>query len=341
MKDLHVLWNSIAIIWRKRIGKNFFAWRLAKILYENGIEPLTEISIADFLKANSYTPQWFEDDYFDYDYLFKDYVDFIKNVNDGSTVLISDYFSDGILRKYQSSTNKDFWFWEFSDAEKRELIEKFKTLDGYRTRLSLQLFWDYIKNKNNDPFVLSSKLLNAMKPGKYLPIVWCVNTDTRFITELIDFVLEGFYIISLENSDLYREDPWNEHISEIELWFSQIKTWLIVDVKWPEYWEVVDWVKRMSKDQFDEKIYAFVPHLLSFRWYAKVDLDKIADIKNRLKDGTYNFFELQDRLNKDFVNYKNNNDEESLEYLLDSYDKYCEIRNFIMNEIDDILSKYY
>jgi len=350
MKDLHILGNSIAIIGRKRIWKNFFAWRLAKVLYENWIEELTEISIAYSLKNYSHKPQDFENDNFDYNYLMIDYVNFIKEIIYRNwSIQLSDLymFSNQLwmnICKMVESQISYYGYELLTDSEKMELIEYFKTLEGYRTRLSLQTFWDNIKLKTNDPFILTTMLLDWIKLNKYAPIVGYINTDTRFISELIDFIIEWFYIILLENIDLNREAPWWEHVSEIELWFSELKVWQIIDIKGPENGEIIDGIKRIPISEFDNKIQKIIPHLLSFRWYSKEDIDEIKKIKEFLKNWWYNFFDLQKQLMKAFVSYKNVDSseyEKNLENLIDIYNYYSIARYDVLSKINNILVKYY
>jgi len=335
MKNLNKLWKSIWIIWRKRVWKNFFATVLANILYENWIEPLKEISIWNYLKENSYKKplEWNKE--FNYDYLLED---FKVSIEAWFHQLWN--FSNDILNKINLN-KEDYWFNSLNDKEKRELIEIFKTFNEFKTRTSLQIFWDYLKHKYNDPFFLSSWLLNSLKPWKYKIISWYINTDTRFITELLDFIIEWFYIISLENTDLDRIDPWIEHISEIELWFSKEKVWKIIDLK-SNTGKIIDWVKRLSKKEFYEKIELIIPHLLSFQWYFKKDVETIKKLKSDLINWKYNFFKLQKKLSENFASYLNDKNNKSIENLLiHSYEEYVIQRDLILFEINTILKKYY
>lgn len=350
MKKNNILHFNIGVMWKKRIGKNFFSQVLSDVLVDRWMEPLSEISIASSIKYQSIFPQWFENDNFNYSYLLND----IKKLYDHGT-LEDLLVSNG--RKNWEWIHEYFtinWFHEddirWWDKEQiLDMIEVFKVEEPFlSTRRHLQEFWDYLKEKNSNPFILSETLIWELRKKEYQHDI-C--TDTRFITELIDFILNDFYIIQLRNNEMNttKEYDINQHTSELELGHYQHNLWHVFDL-YTEHWEFIQWVHRMDYNNLYQYIEYELPKILSFQWYSKETKSVIREIKNKIIEDYRNgvwFLRKQEEFSlkqKYILSIKNSwvqpsyTDIEEYEYL---YAEYLMLRDKILFSIQDTIKEYY
>lgn len=281
MKINNILHFNIAVMWKKRIWKNFFSQTLSDVLIDRWMERLSEISIANSVKYQSIFPQWFENDTFNYNYLEQDIIKLYKQGNLEDLLLANWTLDWNGINEFFETNGFSEGLKLLSREQVLDIIEVFKVEEPFlSTRRHLQEFWDYLKERNNNPFILSETLISELKAKDFQH---AICTDTRFITELIDFVLNDFYLIKLENEEMImpEEELKLQHTSELELWHYSGKIWHVFNLYSPEG-DYIQWVHRMSYNDLYKYIEDELPRILSFQWYSKETKAVIREIKNKI-----------------------------------------------------------
>lgn len=303
---------NFAIIGKMNIGKNFFSVKLQEFLKKEGVENIEEVSLASFLKANSVVPQGFPHDTFNYNYLYQD---IITAYDDGDLqrLLLEDGATTNVVAKllgfstiepqetlsdeeFRNILSPEFVRDSFTLNDIVEITDVLKRHESlFQTRGSLQEFGDYLKKKTQNNFYLSEKLLDKIKKEDKKNVQGRICTDTRFIAELLDFILNDYYIIWLDNKDLKDVYSISTHISELELNDSQILFGEIFDL-YSKDGEVVTGIRRLPAKKIEKLIEKQLKDIKDFQGYSEEDKKKIQEIKDTIKENN-TLFHLQKDLN--------------------------------------------
>lgn len=337
---------SIAIQWAKGIGKDFFANAYKEILWtEYGIDT-SRYAFADVLKIMSYTKSDIWDsknsiDY-DFDYLKKDY---FKCRTDEMLV--------DFMYSFMDNEKKSKFLWIFkkkyedlNDEEKLFLIEIFKNIPELSTRAHLQTFSDYVKESTGDTFFFSDALMQKIKTetGSF---EWVINTDPRYLVEIVNLLSNDFFLIKLVNGDINEKFDWiehREHVSESELSLNKDHLGLVLDVTWSGE-KVEGKIRRQTREELVTMIETeLIPALKWFKGYSKEFKDQIERIKTILKDDK-EILELQNEYSKLYktrldIIKEGLADPTPVEWKLKAaYQKYSEYRDQFLSTIKDLLDE--
>lgn len=235
--------KKIAIIWGKGIGKDFIQSKIAEKLEAKG-KKIERKALGDILKLFCVDPifeDWHLNAFFIDDietFLKEDINVFLKDKSDSErdTIISAREFlenQEGIVASLKICK----YSWThipvtlLTKEEKLMLVNVFKNIPSLKTRLALQLFGDYFKEKNQNVFIFSD-LLNKQVEEEHLEskIDYLFNTDTRFFTELIHFLKQDYIIIYLYHKDMFDKlsSRFDNHLSELELALSE---WLLEATK--------------------------------------------------------------------------------------------------------------
>lgn len=227
------------------------------------------------------------------------------------------------------------------------LIEAFKVEEPFlSTRRHLQEFGDYLKEKSNNPFILSEALLVELKEKDFYHDI-C--TDTRFITELIDFILNDFYIIQLKNAEMEISDSTellNQHSSELELGLYKWDIWHVFDLQTDDGL-YIQWAHRLSQEEMFDMINDNLWKILSFQWYKLETKQAIKELKKQLiaeynseNDGLLLAQAEFSSFQKGVLASKQNMSDYYEEWLL-LLGRYLSYRDSVVSYICEIISPYY
>lgn len=307
--------KKVAIIGIKWIGKDFFYWKIKEYL-DNNKKTSIRLWNGDMLKKKSL--QNFDDWTYN-NYLNSDF-NYVKEIN--KKELIEKYKIKQIEHLLPKKYNK------LTKNEKLEVIEITKNIPDYKTRVALQSFGDFLKRKKQNHSVFVEYLLKEMKKRKEQFIF---NTDTRFISELIHFILNDFYIIKLWHDQIFKiENISFPHLSELELSLeNNINLWLLIDVKWKS--KDIKWIYRQNEEEVKSIINTTMEKIKKFKWYSKEDKEEIIKIKKE----SLQYDSILSKISSDYLNETDFKKKEKVKL------EYIKEKRNILQKINNIIQKYY
>lgn len=196
----------LALIGPKRVGKDYFR--------ETVFPDYQRAALADILKDLSVEPRYSGVLHHDHEYLRKDFEE-VTGHEEIRAKVEECAEKDGVSKDFVIS--KDAL--ETIDG-RRILMNIYKNLPELTTRKYLQNFGDVIKFSES-PDYFSKVLLDSIRDNATI-----VCTDTRFIMEVIDFVIAGFPFVTLNHEyaeQMFVGTEHLQHISEFEMSLSVSK----------------------------------------------------------------------------------------------------------------------
>lgn len=356
--------KKIAFIGYKWIWKDFFQEKLAKRIKKDNKNIITKRkALGDVLKLMSSEP--IHNDWENNWYLLDDIMTFLdtpilelyKNKTDKEIEYIDkimDLISDidikkGLLKsineiKSNKKELKDF----LKDEEKLEIINLFKNIPHLKTRISLQTFWDYYKEKTKNTFIFSELLTEEVKKEKNIDYLF--NTDTRFFSELLTFLEDDYIVFYLYHDDMFNNNSenFNMHLSELELALSKNlydklneleKQWkesfikmINLTPKKGEEGEKVLWYSRLKEKDLLKKVDEVFNYIKNKKPISEEDKKKINQLKKEML-GEKDFMKPFEDFSKDFIRYNNEKNKKNEESLKKSYKQYQEYNKKMINII--------
>jgi len=249
----------ISIIAEKQTGKDTLAKYIMK--FDNNLK---RKSLADTMKIQSIS---IEDKDWNSNYLKED-ID--KSIQDNFT-------------EFYMYCQETFWTIPTFDSHWKEGILKMmdftKVSPWLQTRKALQEFWDFMKEKTENPYYFS----DLFKEEENWDIDNIINTDTRYFTELLTFLEEWGIVVHLHNPNNHKpKDQWHlEHLSEAELWVEESPVWIGINVWWKNK---VNWIWRISLEEL-KKIGKEINRIHgNFKWYTHKQKQEFRNIKEYLNN---------------------------------------------------------
>ena len=319
MKDI----PSIAIQWAKWLWKDTLSNIITNYYKKIFWKEISRYAFWDILKEltiwsdieiyNKYKK------YYNFNYLEEDIITFKKNENDIKTDLFSKITSEE-KTKIENIINSN----DISIKDKLFLIDFFKNIPFLKTKWHIQIFSDIIKEDTWNISYFSEYMINKIKKDNNWETKNIINTDTRFLIEAIDLLLNDFILIKLKNNTLnntFKNKKHLQHVSETELWINDLDIWYTINTE--NINNNLDKFKRKSPEEifndFKKNIHI---KLINFKWYSKNFKKELNRIKNNLiKDKKYLY--LQNEYSNLYKKYLYNKNNINLEKeLLNSYNKY-------------------
>lgn len=338
--------NWIAIQWTKWLWKDTISNLLNDLLLKKFRTSLKRYAFWDVLKLLSIDKEndfykKYKDKY-NYNYIIEDINDFKNNINwikdnlfnDKKLTIEEKNKINIILLKNINNINND---------EKLFLIEYFKNIPTLKTRINVQTYSDIIKKDTWKISVFSEYLIELIKKENNFKTNNIINTDTRFIIEAIDLLLNDFLLIKLKNDYVSKSFLWKEHlqhVSETELWINENIIWIEFNITNEN--NIKDSLRRKNLNEIKNDIELnLIPIIKKFNWYStnfKNSLNIIKD--NLLKDSKYLELQIEySNLYKEYHFLTYSWDKEKIEpKLKDSYNNYIKHVNIYILKINDLFN---
>lgn len=356
--------KKIAFIWYKGIWKDFFQENLALRIKEDKKGVVVQRkALGDVLKLMSSEPIHSDWEYNGYllddilTFLNTPMVELYKGRTDKEVKYIDevvDFLSEvelekGILKNIWKIKEKHLSLKKyFTDEEKLFIINLFKNIPNLKTRISLQTFWDYYKEKQDNTFIFSELLTKEVKKEKHIDYLF--NTDTRFLSELLTFLEDDYIVFYLYHEDMFNANSGkiDTHLSEMELALSKnlYDTLVKLEKEWksslikminltPKKWEEgekVLWFNRLKTEDLLKKIENAYKFIENKEPLSVKDKEKIKSMKQDMLMNKDLMKPFEDFSNV-FIKYNLNKSAKNEKALKESYEKYQEYNQKMISRL--------
>lgn len=271
----------IAIQWAKWLWKD----TLAEKFNANFENKYKRYAFWDVLKKLTFdkNQEFFNKlkDIYDFDYLEKDIKDFQNN---------NEWIMDRLYNSLEKEDKDNLDILinmphdSLNENDKLYIIEYFKNIPELRTRIQVQTYSNFIKNETKDIGYFSNYLIKKIKEENNNKMEYIINTDTRFLIESLDLLINNFILIKLKNNSLLDKlsnKIHHQHMSELELWLNKSNIWIEIDTF--DINNKDDKYNRKSVDDIYEKMMEELKLFKHFKWYKEETIKKLKKIKNKLK----------------------------------------------------------